>query len=63
MNLLDKIKRNNWDILEMSDADGTKIPLFRDNTFNASSNNLILNSTNDYVISTKRFDNCILIHE
>ena len=63
MNLLDKINRINCDILEISDADGTKISLFGDNTFNASSNNLILNSTNDYVISTKRFDDSILIHE
>ena len=38
----------------------TKILLFGDNTVIDSSNTIILNSTIDYVISTKRLDDSIL---
>ena len=58
MTLLNKIK--SVSILEFSDAVVTKILLFGDNTVIDSSNTIILNSTIDYVISTKRLDDSIL---
>ena len=60
MNLLNKIKSINCSILELNDAAVTKIFLFGDNTLSDSCNTLILNSTIDYIISTKRFDDSIL---
>ena len=60
MNLLNKIKSIICRILEFSDAVVTKILLFGDNTLSDSCNTLILNSTIDYIISTKRFDDSIL---
>ena len=60
MTLLNKIKSINCTILEFSDAVVTKILLFGDNTLSDSSNTLILNSTIDYIISTKRLDDSIL---
>ena len=60
MTLLNKIKSINCSILEFSDAVVTIILLFGDNALSDSSSNLILNSTADYVISTKRFDDTIL---
>ena len=62
MNQFDKIKSINGGILDLSGAVVKKILLFGDNTLSASSNTLISNSTIDYVISTKRFDDSILIH-
>ena len=59
MNLLDKIKNINYGVLEFSDAVVTKIILFGDNTLSAFSNTIILNSTIDYVISNKTFDDSI----
>ena len=50
----------NCSILEFSDAIVTKTLLFGDNTLSDSCNTLILNSTIDYVIDTKRFDDSIL---
>ena len=50
----------NCSILEFSDAIVTKTLLFGDNTLSDSCNTLILNSTIDYVISTKRLDDSIL---
>ena len=41
------------------DTQENEITLFGDNTLNDSSNTLILNSTIDYIISTKRFDDFI----
>ena len=61
MTLLNKIKSINCSILEFCDAIVTKILLFKENTLSDSSNTLILNSTIDYIISTKRFDDSILI--
>ena len=58
MTLLNKIK--SVSIVEFSDAVVTKILLFGDNTVIDSSNTIILNSTIDYVISTKRLDDSIL---
>ena len=63
MTLLDKIKSINCEMLEMSDAVVIKILLFGDNTLSPSSNTLILNSTIDYVIDTKRLDDSIFTHE
>ena len=54
------MKSINCSILEFSDVAVTKILLFGDNTLSYSSNTLILNSTIDYIISTKRYDNSIL---
>ena len=62
MALLDKIKSINCSILKLSDAVVIKNPLFWDNTLSSFSNTLILNSTIDCVISTKRFDDSILTH-
>ena len=41
------------------DPQENEITLFGDNTLSDSSNTLILNSTIDYIISTKRFDDFI----
>ena len=60
MTLLHKIKSINWSILEFSDAVITNILLFGDNPLSDSCNTLILNSTIDCIISTKRFDDSIL---
>ena len=62
MILLDKIKSVNCGILELSDVVVTQILQFGDNTSSTSSNTLILNSTIDCIISTKRFDDTILTH-
>ena len=61
MTLFNQIKSIECSILEFSNAIVTKILLSEDNTFSDSSNTLILNSTVDYIISTKRFDDSILI--
>ena len=58
LTLLNKIKSITCSILEFSDAVVTKILLLGDNTLSDSSN--ILNSTIDYIMSTKRFDDSIL---
>ena len=58
--LLNKIKSINCSILEFIDAVVTTILSFVDNTLSDSFNTLILNSTIDYIISTKRFDDFIL---
>ena len=62
MTLLNKIESVNCGILELSDAVMTKTLLFGANFLITSSNILILNSTIDYVIFTKRFVNSILTH-
>ena len=54
MTPLNKIKSVNCSILEFSDAVVTNILLFGDNPLSDSSKTLILNSTIDYIISTKR---------
>ena len=59
MTLLEIKSINNHSILELSDV-VTKILLYGDNALSTSSNTLILNSTIDYIISTKRFDDYIL---
>ena len=57
-----KYKEINCGILELRAAVVTKILPFRDDTLSPSSNTFILNSTINYVISTKRFGNFILTH-
>ena len=54
MTLLNKTKSINCSILEFSNAAVTKILLFGVNTLSDSCNTLILNSTIDCIISTKR---------
>ena len=61
MTLLNKIKKINCSILEFSDAVVIKILPFGDNTLSDSSITLVLNSAIDYILSTKRFDDSILI--
>ena len=58
---MNKIRSINCSILESSDAAVTKILLFGDNTLSNSSNNFILNSTIEYMISTQKFEGSILI--
>ena len=60
MTFLNKNKSINCSILEFIDDVVTKILLFGDNTLSNSCNTLALNSTIDYIISTKRFDDSIL---
>ena len=60
MNLLDKTKTIDFSISELNEV-MTGILLFGGNSLSASSNTLILNSTFDYIKSTKRFDDSILI--
>ena len=62
MTLLNKIKSIDCSILEFSDAVVTQILLFGDNTLSDSCNTLILNTTIDHIISTKRFDDSTLTH-
>ena len=58
--LSDKIKTTDCSILELSDV-MTRIFLFGDTSLSASSNTVFLNLTVDYIISTKRFGDSILI--
>ena len=60
INLLDKTKTIDFSISELNEV-MTGILLFGGNSLSASSNTLILNSTSDYIKSTKRFDDSILI--
>ena len=60
MNLLDKTKTIDFSISELNEV-MTGILLFGGNSLSASSNTLILNSTFDYIKSTERFDDSILI--
>ena len=59
MTFLNKIKSVNCSILELSDAVVTQILLLGGNTLIDSSNTFILNSTVDYVISARRFNDSI----
>ena len=60
MTFLNKIKNINYGILELSDTVMTKTFLFGDSLRSDSTNALILNSTIEYVIATKRFDDPIV---
>ena len=60
LTLLNKIKSVNRSILESGDAAVTNVLLFGDNTLTNCSNTFILNSTNEYILSTQRFEGSIL---
>ena len=60
MTFLNKINNINYGILELSDTMMTKTLLFGDSLLSYSTNTLILNSTIDFVIATKRFDDPIV---
>ena len=60
MTFLNKIKNINFGILELSDTIMTKTLLLDDSLLSDSTNTIILNSTIDYVIATKRFDDPIV---
>ena len=60
MTFMNKFKNINYDILELSNTIMTKILFFSDSLLSDSTNILILNSTVDYVIATKRFDDPIV---
>ena len=60
MILLNKTKNINYGILELIDTNMTKTLLFDHRSLSDSTNTLILNSTSDYVIPTKRFDGPIV---
>ena len=60
MSFLNKIKNINYSILELSDTIITKTLLLVDSLLSDSTNTLILNSTIEYVIATKRFDDPIV---
>ena len=60
MTFLNKINNINYGILELSDTIMNKTLLFGDSLLSDSTNTLILNSTIDYVIATKIFDDLIV---
>ena len=60
MMLLNKIKNISYGILELSNTIITKTSLFSDSSFSDVTNTLILNSTIEHVIATKRFDGFII---
>ena len=60
MIFLNKINNINYGILKLSDTIMTKPLLFGDSLLIDSTNTLILNSTIDYAIATKRFDDPIV---
>ena len=60
MTFLNKFGNTNYGILELSYNIMTKTLFFGDSLVVDSTNTLILDSTIDYVIATKRFDNPIV---
>ena len=60
MIFLNKIKNINYGLFELSDTIMTKTLLFDDSLLSDSTNTLILNSTIEYAIVTKRFDDTIV---
>ena len=60
MTFLNKIRNINHGILELSDTIMSKTLLFGESLLSDSANTLILNSTIDYVVATKRFDDPIV---
>ena len=61
MTFLNKFENTNYGILELSNTIITKTLFFGDSSVIDSTNTLILDSTIDYVIATKRFNNPIVI--
>ena len=60
MTFLNKFENTNYGILELSNTIITKTLFFGDISVIDSTNTLILDSTIDYVIATKRFNNPIV---
>ena len=60
MTFLNKFESTNYGILELSNTIITKTLFFGDSSVIDSTNTLILDSTIDYVIATKRFNNPIV---
>ena len=60
MTFLNKFENTNYGILELSNTIITKTLFFGDSSVIDSTNTLILDSTIDYVIATKRFNNPIV---
>ena len=60
MTFLNKFGNTNYGILELSNTIITKTFFFGDSSVIDSTNTLILDSTIDYVIATKRFNNPIV---
>ena len=60
MTLLNKIKNIDYVILELSDTAKTKTLLFGTSSLRDYTNTLILNSTIDYDIATKKIDDPIV---
>ena len=60
MTFLNKFGNTNYGILELSYTIMTKTLFFGDSLVVDSTNTLILDSTIDYVIATKRFNNPIV---
>ena len=60
MTFLNKFENTNYGILELSNTIITKTFFFGDSSVIDSTNTLILDSTIDYVIATKRFNNPIV---
>ena len=56
MTLLNKIRQIDSNILDKRNSEITRILLFGDPSFNDEINTLVLNTTFDFLISTKRFD-------
>ena len=61
MTFLNKFENTNYGILELSYTIITKTLLCGDSLVSDSTNTLIFDSTIDYVIATKRFNNPIVI--
>ena len=56
LTLLSKIRNINPNILENTNSQTTQLFLYRDKNFTASTNFVILSSTIEYILATKRFD-------
>ena len=59
--LLNTIKNIEMSILQQSDSKFTRVLLFGDTSFDNNKNTFILNATIDYIISTGRFDEPLLL--
>ena len=56
LTLLSKIRNTNPNILENTNSQTTQLFLYGDKNFTASTNFVILSSTIEYILATKRFD-------
>ena len=60
LTLLSEIRNINPNILENTNSQITQFFLYRDKNFNASTNFIILSSTIEHILATKRFDEPLL---